>query len=519
MDDLSPRTVRAWSEHLRVTPGEVDPPHLRRELKRGSIPGVLTASARYYPDAVLSVDDVCLSRTQLAASVSRCASVLGDHGMSHGSRIVINARSSMALVVAYLGALSVGGVVVLANPTYTASELTEVVDRARASVLLVDDGDGDRESSVQKLRMGDLAAAADGATEHPLPEVSSDDVALLAFTSGTTGSPKVVPLTHGELLASIRAAMQAWGWSSADTLVHALPLFHQHGLSGIHASLIAGSSAVILSSSDPERLMQAVERARGTVLFGVPSIHQRLIDLEPEALAPMRQLRLVTSGSGPLPAALAREFREKTGIEPLERYGLTESGLNVSNPYFGKRVPGTVGTPLPGVEVVLRDQIGTPVESGTSGEITLRGPQIFSGYLDDPEATDEAFWPDGWFRTGDLGRWNEDDRLVITGRLKELIITGGMNVVPQEVERVIERFRGVAAAAVAGIRSDRWGEEVAAWVVPTDSGTLEPEDLIAFTREHLAAYKCPKRVYVVTDLPRNAMGKLIRRSLAGTVDQ
>ena len=518
MDGLPRRTVHAWAEHLRVTPEEVDPPHLRRELKRGSIPAVLTASARNHPDAVLSVDDVHLTRAHLAASVSRYASVLGDHGMSHGSRIVINARSSMDLVVAYLAALSVGGVVVLTNPTYTATELDAVIDRARASILLVDD-DGDRESSVPKLRMGDLAAAADGATEHPLPEVSSDDVALLAFTSGTTGSPKVVPLTHGELLASIRAAMQAWGWSSADTLVHALPLSHQHGLSGIHASLIAGSSAAILSSFDPERLMQAIERAQGTVLFGVPSIHQRLVALEPEALAPIRRLRLVTSGSAPLPAGLAREFRDKTGIEPLERYGLTESGLNVSNPYSGKRVPGTVGTPLPGVEVVLRDQSGAPVEPGTAGEITLRGPQIFSGYLDDPGATEAAFWPDGWFRTGDLGRWNEDDRLVITGRLKELIITGGMNVVPQEVERVIERFPGVEAAAVAGIPSERWGEEIAAWIVPTDSGTFEPEDLIAFAREHLAAYKCPKRVYVVDDLPRNAMGKLSRTALAETVDQ
>jgi len=336
MDELSPRMVRAWPEHLRVTPEEVDPQHLRRELKCGSIPGTLTASARN---------------------------------------------------------------------------------------------------------------------------------------------------------------------------------------SGIHASPIAGSNAVILSSFDPERLMQAVERARGTVLFGVPSIHRRLVALEPEPLAPMRPLRLVTSGSAELPSGLAREFRDKTGIEPLERYGLTESGLNVSKPYSGRCVPGTVGTPLPGVDVVLRDQSGTPVEPGTSGEITLRGPQIFSGYLDDPEGTDEAFWPGGWFRTGDLGRWNEDDRLVVTGRLKESIITGGMNVVPQEVEWVIERFPGVLAAAVAGIPSDRWGEEVGAWVVPTNDGRISPEDLIAFTREHLAAYKCPKRVYVVDNLPRNAMDELTRTSLAKTANR
>ncbi len=515
MDDLSPRMVRAWAEHLRMTPEEMDPVRLRRELKRGSVPAVLAASARDHPDAVLRIDDDRLSRTELAASVARHASVLGDHGITRGSRVVINARSSMGLVVAYLATLSVGGVAVLTNPSYMATELAAVIDRAKASTLLVDE-DYEQGTSAQVLRMGEIAAAADRADEIPFAEVSPDDVALLAFTSGTTGSPKVVPLTHGELLASIRAAMQAWGWSSEDTLVHALPLFHQHGLSGVHASLVAGSSAAILSSFEPEQLLRTIEQERATVLFGVPSIHQRLLELTPDALAPMQQLRLVTSGSAPLPAELAQQFHETTGIEPLERYGLTESGLNLSNPYSGERVPGTVGTPLPGVEVTLRSESGDLAEPGASGEITLRGPQIFSGYLDDPEATADAFWPGGWFRTGDLGRWAKHDRLMITGRLKELIITGGMNVVPQEVERVLERFPGVEAAAVAGIPSERWGEEVAAWVVYTDT-PFEAEDLIAFSREHLAAYKCPKRVYVLDDLPRNAMGKLSRSSLAETV--
>ncbi|MDQ3615110.1 MAG: AMP-binding protein, partial [Actinomycetota bacterium] len=335
-----------------MTPEEMDPVHLRRELKRGSVPAVLAASARDHPDAVLRIDDDRLSRTELAASVARHASVLGDHGITRGSRVVINARSSMGLVVAYLATLSVGGVAVLTNPSYMATELAAVIDRAKASTLLVDE-DYEQGTSAQVLRMGEIAAAADRADEIPFAEVSPDDVALLAFTSGTTGSPKVVPLTHGELLASIRAAMQAWGWSSEDTLVHALPLFHQHGLSGVHASLVAGSSAAILSSFEPEQLLRTIEQERATVLFGVPSIHLRLLELTPDALAPMQQLRLVTSGSAPLPAELAQQFHETTGIEPLERYGLTESGLNLSNPYSGERVPGTVGTPLPGVEVTL----------------------------------------------------------------------------------------------------------------------------------------------------------------------
>jgi malonyl-CoA/methylmalonyl-CoA synthetase len=515
MDDLSASSVRAWADHLRTSPELVDAMTLRQELERGSVPAALAASARINPDAVLSVDEERISRARLVVSVARFASVLGDRGASPGSRIVVNAQSSLDLVIAYLATLATGAVAVLTNPAYTATELDAVIDRSGASLLLVDDG-CDRVASVPVLRLAALAVDAAAAAEAPFADVSPDAVALLAFTSGTTGSPKAVPLTHGELLASIRAAMRAWEWTSADTLVHALPLFHQHGLSGVHASLVAGSSAAILSSFDPERLMQTIEREGGTVLFGVPSIYQRLVALEPDALGPLRQLRLATSGSAPLPTELAAELVEKAGVVPLERYGLTETGLNVSNPYSGERVPGTVGTPLPGVEVVLRDGTGAPVGSGASGEITLRGPQVFSGYLDDPEATEAAFWPGGWFRSGDLGRWDERGRLEITGRLKELVITGGMNVVPQEVERVLERYPGVEAAAVAGIPSQRWGEEVAAWVVAT--GSISPEDLIAFTREHLAAYKCPKRIYVVDDLPRNAMGKLSRRSLAETVD-
>lgn len=516
MDELSPPSLHAWAEHLRTTPELLDPEQLRRELDRGSLPGVLAASARSHPEAMLSVDGERISRADLVVSVARFASVLIDRGASCGSRIVIKAEGSLDLVIAYLATLWIGGVAVLTNPTGTATELDAVIDRSSAGMLLVDDGSA-RDASVPVLHLGDLAADAEAADQAPVLEVSSDDVALLAFTSGTTGSPKAVPLTHGEVLASIRAAMRAWDWSSTDTLVHALPLFHQHGLSGVHASLVAGSSAAILSSFDPERLMQTIAREGGTVMFGVPSVYQRLLALDAAALAPVRRLRLATSGSAPLPVELAGELVERTGIVPLERYGLTETGLNLSNPYAGERVAGTVGTPLPGVEVILRDQTGAPVATGASGEITLRGPQIFSGYLDDPESTEAAFWSGGWFRTGDLGQWDERGRLRITGRLKELIITGGMNVVPQEVERVIESFPGVDSAAVAGIPSQRWGEEVAAWVV--SSGSISPEDLIAFTREHLAAYKCPKRVYVVDELPRNAMGKLIRGSLAQTVDR
>lgn len=341
-------------------------------------------------------------------------------------------------------------------------------------------------------------------------------MALLAFTSGTTGRPKGVPLTHAHLLSSIRAAMWAWKWQESDVLVHALPLFHQHGLSGLHASLVAGTGATILAKFDAEDLVRTVDEANATVLFGVPAIHRRLVDLPIEKLRPLRRLRIITSGSGPLSLSLAQAFTETTGVELLERYGLTESGLDVSNPYDGPRVPGSVGLPLPGVELRLTDGEGNDVGPGEVGEIVLRGPQVFDGYLDDEDATRKAFWGGGWFRTGDLGRFDEAGRLRISGRLKDLVITGGMNVSPVEVESVVEQVPGVEEAAVAGLPSEKWGEEVAVWIVPVAGRNLHPDQVMAHCRSRLASYKCPKRVFVVDALPRNAMGKVVRSELTAS---
>ncbi len=515
MHRLSAATVRAWTGHLAITPGELDPEAMCRDLTRGTIPGVL-ASAGSRPGATLTIDGERLTHAQLQAHVGRHASVLAALGVMPGTRVVINAPTSLRLVAGYLAALRIGAVAVLTNPAYTTAELDTVIARSHATLLLVDD-DSEQTASVPLRRWREIAAAAEHVAEHPPVALQSEDVALLAFTSGTTGPPKGVPLTHGQLLASIRSAMRAWRWSSNDVLVHALPLFHQHGLSGVHASLVAGSNAAILSTFDPRELLTTIVREQATVLFGVPSVHQRLMSLDPEQLAPLRRLRLITSGSAALSTALAVELRERTGKQPLERYGLTETGLNVSNRYDGERAPGTVGYPLPGVEVALTDPHGDPVETGHEGEIVLRGPQVFDGYLDEPAATSAAFWPDGWFRTGDLGRLDDEGRLVISGRLKDLVISGGMNVVPQEVEEVVVRFPGVREAAVAGLPSEAWGEEVAVWVVLEQGTTVDAEQLIAHCREQLAPYKCPKHVFGVDQLPRNPLGKITRHKLVGTV--
>ena len=513
MRQLSARTLQSWAEHLGVDPADLDPAAVGERLARGTIPEVLERAARTHPASTLSVDGVQVTLAELHDSACRSATVLASHGISPGSRVVLSAGSSLDLVTVYLAALQLGGTAVLANPTYTVEETRTILARAGASLLVTNSQELRAIEGVRTVSLPDVIEQARTAPPHPDAAARSDSVALLAFTSGTTGSPKAVPLTHGHLLSSIRAAMWSWRWTPSDTLVHALPLYHQHGLSGVHATLLAGSSAAILSRFSPADLIETVDREQATVLFGVPSIHRRLLELPARQLEPLRRLRLVTSGSAPLPVSLAQHFTAATGVVLLERYGLTESGLNLSNSYDAERVPGLVGTPLPGVEVELADERGNLAPPGAEGEVVLRGPQVFAGYLDDPGATAAAFWPGGWFRTGDLGHCDSGGRIRITGRLKDLVITGGMNVSPAEVEAVVEQLPEVREAAVAGLPSDRWGEELAVWVVARDAGPIDAERIISHCRQYLAPYKCPKRVFQTTALPRNPMGKIVRSRL------
>lgn len=495
-------TQRAWASHLGVAADSIDTNALRTRLAAGTIPDALAEAAASRSGSI-TVDGERCTYPELLDRVSRAAAVLAHAGAERGQRVVISAPTSLRFVVAYLAALQVGATVVLANPAYTEYELDALIERSGSRLLVA-------ENAHHTIETVALTAIDAGVHDpHPGAPVESTDIAMLAYTSGTTGTPKGVPLTHGMLLASVRGAMHAWRWNADDTLVHALPLFHQHGLSAVHASLLAGSSLTVLPKFDPYELIATVEQERATIVFAVPSIHQRLAALDSPELRPLRRLRLITSGSAPLSPALADTLYEKAGLQPLERYGLTESGLDVSNEY-GNPAIGTVGTPLPGAEIELRAPDGS---AATEGEIVLRGPQVFDGYLNDPDATAAAFWPGGWFRTGDLGRRDEHGRLVITGRLKELIITGGMNVAPREVELTVETLPGVEEAAVAGVPSERWGEEVTAWVVRSPGTDLDQSTVLEHCRARLAAYKCPKRIIVVDALPRNAMGKILRSEL------
>jgi malonyl-CoA/methylmalonyl-CoA synthetase len=284
--------------------------------------------------------------------------------------------------------------------------------------------------------------------------------------------------------------------------VHALPLFHLHGLGmGLNGTLLSGGSAVLVPFT-PENVVRELG-AGATMLFGVPSMYQRLCDWLDEHPTDLSHVRVFVCGSAPLPPALFERCARLLGQPPVERYGVTEGGIVVTNPYDGPRQPGRVGYPFPGVEVRL----------GELDEVLLKGGQVFKGYWRNPQATAEAFTSDGFFRTGDVGEIGEDGSLAIRGRIKELIITGGFNVYPREVELVLEEHPAVMEVAVAGVPSEEWGEEVTAFVVPSGSTALDETEIIAFAHERLAAYKCPKRVITVKSLPRNAMGKVQRALL------
>jgi malonyl-CoA/methylmalonyl-CoA synthetase len=422
--------------------------------------------------------------------------------------VVWSTPSSVAALVAHVGALRAGLVVVPANTAYSERELGHLVTDTGAAAAIVD-----RPEQAEWARRAGPAGMVVTATGLDLPDgdpgildaASPDDPALICFTSGTTGVPKGAVLAHRNLLAATRSVTAAWRWTAGDRLVHCLPVFHAHGLAvGAYGTLLAGASTVLLPGFDPAVVTDAAATHRATLFFGVPTMYHRLV--RSGRVEGLSGLRLCVSGSAPLSRELHAEIRESAGISVLERYGMTETLMNVSNPYEGERRAGTVGFPLPGVEVRLAGD----------GEILVRGPNVFDGYWRRPAATAEAFESaddagTAWFRTGDLGEAS-DGFLVIRGRSKELIISGGFNVYPAEVEDVVAAHPRVAEVAVTGTPSAEWGEVVTAWIVP-DGPAPSVSELAEFTGDRLAPYKRPRVVHVVEALPRNALGKVVRGEL------
>ena len=503
----TPTNTPAWAVHRRP---ESDIPleteAARRYLRRGNLPQALLHRG---PGPALKVGEVTLSHEELWFAAQAAANRLVDAKLPSAGNVALFAGNSLEWIVSYLGLQVLGWTVVGMNPAYKADEARHILSDSQASAVLVDE---DREALATSLTGAlpklDHVVRVDGIAGRSGPthlrafgsQATSESPALILYTSGTTGLPKGALLDHGNLLAQARGVVEAWRWSPSDRLVLALPLFHVHGLGiALHGSLIAGGCAVLIPF-DPEAVVRELHSG-GTMFFGVPAMYQRLVEHLERHPADLSGVRLFVSGSAPLPPALFERCARVLGQPVLERYGITEGGIVVSNPYDGPRHAGRVGYPLPGVEVRLGEQ----------DEVQLKAGQVFSGYWRNEAATREVF-VDGWMRTGDIGEIGEDGTLAIRGRIKELIISGGYNVYPREVELVLEQHPAVAEVAVVGLPSERWGEEVTAFVVRKDQ--VEPDELIKFARERLATYKCPRAIRFIEHLPRNAMGKIQRSALA-----
>lgn len=503
-----PQLAPHWSVHLPpgVPAGTVD-------LAEGR---TLTRcwAARWAADpaaeVLLAPDGGAVHAADLDARTARAAARYAAAGLVPGDRLLMSCAPGLEMIVAYVGALRLGLTVLPVNTAQTARELAHVLaDAAPAGAVLDDPGRlAGIPGAPAVAARPDLAALPAPAGDPHLDTAEPGDPALLIYTSGTTGTPKGAPLTHANLLASAHAVRIAWRWTPEDRLALCLPLFHIHGLGvGLHGTLTAGAGAVVLPRFDPATVAWVVDERAATLFFGVPTMYHRLV--ETGAVSALRRLRLAVSGSAPMSVETHAAVTAGSGQRVLERYGMTETAMLVSNPYDGERRAGTVGFALPGVSVRLAER------PGGSGEIEVSGPNVFGGYLNRPDATAGAL-TDGWLRTGDLGTLDADGYLRISGRLKELIITGGYNVYPREVEETLREHPGVADAAVVGAASPAWGETVVAFVVPADAVDTAAlrADLDEWCARRLAPYKRPRQWRWIASVPRNAMGKVLRHELA-----
>lgn len=430
-------------------------------------------------------------------------------GLKKGDRILISGPSTIDLAIAHMAALRFGLIVVPVNGLYQKAELEHVIKDASPQAALIDHPNWKEwiDSIDQGIYVSSTKVNFPTGPITKIDQVEPNDPALIVYTSGTTGKPKGAILSQRNLLAGAHSVRLAWQWEEDDRLLLCLPLFHMHGMGvGLHGTLLAGSSAILQDGFQVEEVIQAINNHQTSMFFGVPTMYHRLAK-HPQ-VQEMAKMRLCVSGSAPLAPSLHRKLTQEAGIEVLERYGMTETVMLVSNPYFGERRSGTVGFPLPGVKMKVEEQ---------SGEILVSGPNVFQGYWNQLDTNQEVFVDsptEHWFRTGDLGNLDEDGYLEITGRKKELIISGGYNIYPREVDDVLINHPAVEQVAVAGLPSEEWGEEVGAWIVPvSQEKTPSLEEIREFCRQYLAAYKLPQRLVIVNDLPRNALGKVLRHEL------
>lgn len=459
----------------------------------------------------------------LEAGSAMMAHVLSDSSQGSGSRVVCQVEKSPEALMLYLACLRAGLVYVPLNTAYRDTEVEYFVRDTEPDIVIV--------SPERFGRLSPLAFSAGARHVYTLSDKrtgslleralhqprnfntihrAANDLAALLYTSGTTGRSKGAMLSHHNLISNAQTLCQAWKFSSNDVLLHALPLFHIHGLFvACHTALLSGARMIFLPGFDVDAVVQRLPQA--TVFMGVPTYYTRLLthpDMNTQSCA---SVRLFVSGSAPLQAETLTAFEQRTGQRILERYGMSETGMQTSNPYMPVqgRVPGTVGQALPGVEVRVAQP--DPALGSDIGEIEVKGPNVFSGYWRQPEKTREAFTPDGWFRTGDLGRWTPEAYLSIVGRSKDLIISGGYNVYPKEIEDELNALPSIEESGVIGVPHPDFGEAVVAIVIAKPA--FDERAALSLLRQRLANYKCPKRIVTATALPRNAMGKVQKNVL------
>jgi len=470
--------------------------------------------------AIETEDGEHISYDELLARSGRLANVLARRGVEPGDRVAVQAEKSVAALVLYLATVRAGAAYLPLNTAYTTVELEYFIGDSEPSLVVCDPSKlagvaaiaatvGAKVETLDADGAGSLTQAASvEACGFETVSRAPEDLAAILYTSGTTGRSKGAMLTHANLVSNAMTLKEAWHFGPDDVLIHALPIYHTHGLFvACNVTLFSGGAMIFLPEFDAGRIVSLMRRA--SVLMGVPTYYARLLQhpgLSPEATA---GIRLFVSGSAPLLPETHREWQARTGHSILERYGMTETNMNTSNPYAGRRTPGTVGLPLPGVSVRITDpETGRPLAQGEIGMIEVKGPNVFKGYWRMAEKTAAEFRADGFFITGDLGKIDETGYVHIVGRRKDVIITGGLNVYPKEVETEIDAIAGVFESAVIGVAHEDFGEGVTAVIVAAPGAAIDEETVVGALKGRLAKYKQPKRVVFVDELPRNAMGKV-----------
>ena len=454
---------------------------------------------------------------ELNTMVADLADAMVSAGLRKGDRVAFRGGKSVPTLAFYFACLSAGLIYVPISEAHTRREMEFFINDAQPAALYVDRLDGDAASAVgalpvpRILELPRLSGTGPARRPRPIP-LGDADLAALLYTSGTTGVPKGAMITHASLLANARTLVDVWRFTAADVVLHTLPLSHGHGLFlGCHLPLMVGGSIMLAARFNVEEAIDLMPQS--TVFMGVPTLYVRLLQSPRFDREACRNLRLMISGSAPLPVDVFEKVAARTGVEIVERFGTTETSICASQPLDGERRPGTVGVRLPDVDIGILDEDGAQKPAGEVGRLAVRGPNVFPGYWNQPDASGEVFTPDGFFLTGDLARLESDGHLTIVGREKDMIISGGLNVYALEVEGVLRRFDGVADCAVIGVPHFDFGEAVVAVIVPEPGARFDNAAVRAFAQEHLAVYKAPKAIVLVEKLPRTTMGKVIKTEL------